>query len=199
MGGKGAIRTGNCAASSGALREDLRLMRRIAEGDLRAFEGFYRTFHPRLTRFLQVVLRRSTLVEEVLNDTMMTVWTRAGTYGGASRLSTWIFTIAYRKAMRALKGLDDPVDDRAVQLQPSLEIGAEELIRQQQSQGQLMQALGGLSAEHRTVIDLTYFQEFDYREIAEIMECPVDTVKTRMFHARRRLKDELGGGLADWL
>jgi RNA polymerase sigma-70 factor (ECF subfamily) len=56
-----------------------------------------------------------------------------------------------------------------------------------------------LSAEQRAVVDLTYFHGIGYREIAEILSCPVDTVKTRMFHARRRLKQTLSGTLADWL
>ena len=59
--------------------------------------------------------------------------------------------------------------------------------------------MGELSADHRAVVDLTYFHEIGYREIAELMDCPVDTVKTRMFHARRRLKAMLPGELADWL
>ena len=67
----------------------------------------------------------------------------------------------------------------------------------------MQQALRGaidqLSADHRTVVDLTYFHEIGYREIAELMDCPVDTVKTRMFHARRHLKSKLPGELADWL
>ena len=63
----------------------------------------------------------------------------------------------------------------------------------------LLGAMAGLSADHRAVVDLTYFHELGYREIAEIMGCPVDTVKTRMFHARRRLKEALGGALDDWL
>jgi RNA polymerase sigma-70 factor (ECF subfamily) len=49
------------------------------------------------------------------------------------------------------------------------------------------------------VVDLTYFHGLGYREIAEIVNCPVDTVKTRMFHARRRLKQALAGGVGDWL
>jgi RNA polymerase sigma-70 factor (ECF subfamily) len=56
-----------------------------------------------------------------------------------------------------------------------------------------------LSADHRAVLDLTYFHDVGYREIAEIMDCPVGTVKTRMYHARRHLKDMLAGRLADWL
>ena len=56
-----------------------------------------------------------------------------------------------------------------------------------------------LSTEQRAVVDLTYFHELGYREIAEILSCPVDTVKTRMFHARRHLRKSLGGELADWI
>jgi RNA polymerase sigma factor (sigma-70 family) len=59
--------------------------------------------------------------------------------------------------------------------------------------------MAGLSAEQRAVVDLTYFHGLGYREIAEILDCPVDTVKTRMFHARRRLRQALSGTLADWL
>ena len=56
-----------------------------------------------------------------------------------------------------------------------------------------------LSADHRAVVDLTYFHGMGYREIAEVVDCPVDTVKTRMFYARRRLKQALSGALADWI
>jgi RNA polymerase sigma-70 factor (ECF subfamily) len=68
-----------------------------------------------------------------------------------------------------------------------------------QTRAVLLKAIAGLSPDHRAVVDLTYFHEIGYREIAEIMDCPVDTVKTRMFHARRHLKGMLGGALADWL
>ena len=63
----------------------------------------------------------------------------------------------------------------------------------------LMKAMDQLSADHRAVVDLTYFHGMGYREIAEIVDCPVDTVKTRMFHARRRLRKAMPGTLADWL
>ena len=56
---------------------------------------------------------------------------------------------------------------------------------------QLSRALMSLSREHRAVIELTYYEGCSYREIAAILGCPVDTVKTRMFHARRHLKSLL--------
>ena len=63
----------------------------------------------------------------------------------------------------------------------------------------LMHALDMLSREQRSVLVLTYFHELPYAEIAQIMSCPVDTVKTRVFHARRRLRALLSGELGDWL
>ena len=73
------------------------------------------------------------------------------------------------------------------------------VVGRRQVQDVLVSAINELSSEHRTVVDLTYFHEMGYREIAEIMACPVDTVKTRMYHARRHLKTKLSGQLADWL
>jgi RNA polymerase sigma factor (sigma-70 family) len=180
-------------------QDDVRLLSRIGQKDLRAFETMFRAYQPRLTRFLRTMLRRSQLVEEVLDDTMLVVWTHPDRYNGKSKVSTWIFAIAYRKALRALKRQDEPVEDRAAETRESSEAGPEQLLGRRQVHDALVGAIQELSHEHRTVVDLTYFHEFGYREIAEVMSCPVDTVKTRMFHARRHLKAKLSGELADWL
>jgi RNA polymerase sigma-70 factor (ECF subfamily) len=192
-------RKGAAAATADRQEDEARLMARIAAGDLRAFERLYKAYHPRLSRFLTLLLGRPHLVDEVLNDTMMALWRKPDGWSGRSRLSTFIFAIAYRKAGKALKGLDEPVDDAAMAGLASEDITADVAFNREETRQRLMQALADLSPEHRGVVDLTYFQDFDYREIAEIMECPVETVKTRMFHARRRLKILMGGGLLDWL
>jgi RNA polymerase sigma factor (sigma-70 family) len=179
--------------------EDARLIRRIADRDLRAFEALYRNYHPRLTRFLTNLIRRPQLVEEVLNDTLLVVWDRPDSYNGSCKLSTWIFAIAYRKAMKALRRQDEPMEDKHAETRMTAEPGPEQQLGQRQVQQALLAAMAQLSADHRAVVDLTYFHEINYREIAEIMDCPVDTVKTRMFHARRHLKAMLAGQLADWL
>lgn len=172
---------------------------RILARDLEAFEQLYRAYHPRLTRFLARLLHRPQLVEEVLNDTMMVVWDRLAGFNGSSKLSTWIFAIGYRKAMRALRRHDEPADDAAIEAQIALDADPEDSAGRQRTAEILHEAMNGLSPDHRKVVHLTYFQEIGYREIAEIMDCPVDTVKTRMFHARRHLKRMLSGALADWL
>ena len=186
-------------APPSAAADDVRLLARIAARDLRAFETLYKAYQPRLARFLRAMLRRAPLVEEVLDDTMLVVWSHPDRFNGRSKVSTWIFAIAYRKALKALSRHDDPVEDRFAETRESPEAGPEQQLGQRQVQDVLMAAIKELSRDHRAVVDLTYFHGAGYREIAEIMDCPVDTVKTRMFHARRHLKTKLAGQLADWL
>ena len=135
----------------------------------------------------------------MLDDTLMVVWDRPDGYDGTSKVSTWIFAIAYRKALKSLRRWDEPMEDEKQDLHPSGEAGPEQRLGERQIQEVLMGAIGELSADHRAVVDLAYFHDIGYREIAEIMDCPVDTVKTRMFHARRHLKARLASRLADWL
>lgn len=179
------------AGAPGIASDDARLLTRIGAGDIKAFELLYRLYHTRLSRFLLSMLRRPALVEEVLNDTLMVVWRRPQGYNGQSKVSTWIFAIAYRQALKARARADEPAPDPQVDARPSLELGPEEALGGVQLQAIIAEALATLSPEHRAVVDLTYFHGAGYREIAEILDCPLGTVKTRMLHARRRLKDVL--------
>jgi RNA polymerase sigma-70 factor (ECF subfamily) len=168
--------------------DECALLARVAAGDRRAFDVLYREYWPRLTRFLDQVTRRPHLVEEVLNDTMLVVWRSAGTFKAQSRVSTWIFAIAYRKALKALKHARD--GGQQVDLLHELwapDDPERDAIRAQ-LKGQVRRALDALSPEQRAVVELTYYHGCAYAEIAQILECPVDTVKTRMFHARRKLR-----------
>jgi len=174
---------------------DQALMERVVARDLRAFEALYRIYHPRLDRFLGLVTPRPTIVEEALNDTMLVVWRRAETYSGECKVSTWIFAIAYRTALKALRTQDEPLEGGAVDELVCEDAGPEQEAIRTQTQATLARALGTLSAEQRAVIVLTYFHDLPYAEIARIVGCPVDTVKTRMFHGRRRLRAALHGRL----
>lgn len=190
---------GQTAGVASGVEEDLRLVARIRLRDRRAFDALYHLYRPRLARFLIHTLRRPHLVEEVLDDTLMVLWDRPDSYSGRSRLSTWLFTIAYRKAMKALRKQDDPMEDRPENGRASLERSPEQDAGDRRIRTALLDALATLSPEQRAVVDLTYFHEIGYREIAAIMDCPVDTVKTRMFHARRHLRRALPGEFSDWI
>jgi RNA polymerase sigma-70 factor (ECF subfamily) len=171
------------------LADEVALLRRVADGDRDAFDVLYRAYFRRLHRFLEQVTHRPELVGEIVNDCMLVVWRKAGTFNHGSRVSTWIFAIAYRRALKALKRAPDPsvevaLDEDSAQSDPGLE---QALIDHDMTQ-RLRTALGGLSADQRAVVELTYYHGYAYRETAQIVGCPVDTVKTRMFHARRKLR-----------
>ena len=137
--------------------------------------------------------QRPPLVEEILNDTLLVVWRKAHTYNLGSKVSTWIFAIAFRKALKALKRVDDPIDyDPAQDLRPAAS-DPEGEVMQGQTRAFLGRAMTELSAEHRAVIELTYYQGYACLEIAQIMDCPVATVKTRMFYARLAAQDTACG------
>jgi RNA polymerase sigma-70 factor (ECF subfamily) len=195
----GAARRPQTGARRSSGPEEGELLARVREGDLHAFERLYRIYQPRLARFLFNLVGRPQLVEEVMDDTMMVVWETAGSFRGTSKLSTWIFSIAYRKAVKAKMRWPDPVEDQPFDTRVSNDPGPDDELHHRRLHDALLEAMEELSPDHRAVVDLTYFHGLGYREIAEIMNCPVDTVKTRMFHARRRLRDKMPGSLPDWL
>jgi RNA polymerase sigma-70 factor (ECF subfamily) len=108
-----------------------------------------------------------------------------------SKVSTWIFGIAYRQAMKAIRLLDEPVDCDFEQIPDEDACAPEQACMQRQLQHAMANALDMLSADQRVAVKLTYYHGFRYGEIAETMACPVNTVKTRMFNARRQLKSAL--------
>jgi RNA polymerase sigma factor (sigma-70 family) len=174
---------------------DVQLVRRVAEGDLRAFDALYRSYFPRLVRFLDRMTRNAALIEEIINDTMYVVWDKAGTYNQTSKVSTWIFSIAYRRACKSIRKNDLPVEQEFELVNQDAMNEPEGRLSQRQLQHRVAAALDSIPIEQRTVVNLTYYHGMDYQEIARTMDCPVNTVKTRMFHARRRLKELLSKAL----
>jgi RNA polymerase sigma factor (sigma-70 family) len=174
--------------------DELSLLRLIALQDRSAFEAFYSLYYRRLFSYLFKVTRRAELVEEVLNDVMLVIWTKAHTFDGRSRPSTWVFGIAYHKAMKALsqrRPAEQLGDGEREAAEPVDADQPESLYVRRELASTLGRALLELSAEQRSVVELTYFFGLSYQEISEVMTCPVNTVKTRMFHARRRLRNLL--------
>ena len=122
---------------------------------------------------------------------MVVVWQKAGRFRGRSKLSTWILGIAYRITLKRLRGRSRRARAEAElphQAEPRNVEEPEARLSRRQSQELIRQALLRLSPKHRAVIVLTFFEGLSYREISEVVGCPHNTVKTRMFHARRNLR-----------
>lgn len=164
------------------------LLKRVAVKDRVAFEKLFKRFHPLLFRYLTRMMRRPEMVEEVVNDTMFVVWEKAGQFEGRSKVSTWITGIAYLKGIKALDRLRRIPDQQADAYEESDDIAESvNLISRLGIEQWVHSGLDKISPDQRSVVELTYFFGYSYQEIAEVMDCPVNTVKTRMFHARRRL------------
>lgn len=185
--------TGSRSTPAEAEALELRLLQRIASGDRDAFRDLYLRYHRRLARFLARHTHRREDAEEIINDTLWIVWQRAGDFRGASRASTWIMGIAYRRALKLFRR--SATHARVMSLEGPTEeaIDSADALQAADDRQILLGALEQLPLEQRLVLELTYFLDHSCEEIAEIMECPVNTVKTRMFHARRKLRVLLGG------
>ena len=165
------------------------LIARVSGGDQEAFQRLYGLYYQRLFRFVYRMTRRSDLVDEIINDVMFVVWQKALTFNRSSRVSTWILGIAYNKALKALErstitinevpleDVESCMADRSLPLEKHLEI-----------ENWVATAFDRLSPEQRAVMELTYQHGLHYSDIASILDCPENTVKTRMFYARKKLR-----------
>ena len=174
---------------SSAARE-VELIARVARQDRRAFEELYNLYHRRLARFLTRLTRRYDLAEEIINDTFWVVWRGARDFRGESLPSTWILGIAYRKARNAFRSAAR-ARARENLSPPSFPLTTEEPARAEELRDWLNHALSELPVEQRLAVELCYELGHSCEEIAKIMGCPVNTVKTRLFHARAKLQKRL--------
>ena len=176
-------------SAASANERELRLLSRVALQDRDAFRELYVIYHRRLSRFISRLTSRHELAEEIINDTMWTVWKKAAGFRAASRVSTWILGIAYRQSLMTFRRANShPLGDEPVGREAAV---AEDSHALAETREWLEHALVQLPLEQRMVIELTYFLGHSCDEIAAIMDCPVNTVKTRMFYARRKLKINL--------
>ncbi|HEY4368666.1 MAG TPA: sigma-70 family RNA polymerase sigma factor [Steroidobacteraceae bacterium] len=169
---------------------ELELMRRIVLRDRDAFRDLYLIYHRRVARFLMRMTSRHELVEEIINDTLWTVWQKAADFRGASRVSTWIVGIAYRRALKTLRQSGISRQMQSDEDMPEM-AAANDTQSETENRQWLELALTQLPMEQRMVLEFAYLLGYSCEEIAQIMECPVNTVKTRMFHARQKLKVSL--------
>ena len=166
------------------------LIGRIANGDRLAMQVLYARYHVRVFRFVIRLVRDESTAEDLISEVFLDVWRQAGRFEGRSAVSTWMLAIARFKALSALRrrpdqeldeetagAIEDPSDDPAAALE------------KKDKSTMLRKCLTGLSAEHREIIDLVYYHEKSVEEVAEIVGIPENTVKTRMFYARKRLAE----------
>jgi RNA polymerase sigma-70 factor, ECF subfamily len=167
---------------------DPEVIRRIAEGDKRALETLYARHSDRTFKFLLRLTANRPAAEDLTHDVFLEVWNSAKRFEARSSVSTWVLSIARYKALDAKRRRRTFTEhDLPARAEPSPETTA----MQASSSGYMRECLTALSQEHREIIDLVYFHEKSVKEVSAILEIPEATVKTRMFYARKKLKEML--------
>ena len=171
---------------------DEALIARIASGDRLAMQVLFARHHVRIYRFVLRLLRDQWKAEDLISEVFLDVWRQADRFEGRSTVSTWLLAIARFKALSALRrkpeeGLDE---DAALEIE-DLADNPEVTLEKKDRSAVIRKCLMGLSAEHREIIDLVYYHEKSVEEVAKFVGIPENTVKTRMFYARKKLAEML--------
>jgi len=166
----------------------LEFIKRISEGSEDAFRRLYDLTHKKTYFFLNRLLRDKATAEDIMVETYTEVWNGAKSFRGSSRVTTWIIGIARNLAMNQFKKLKthDNIEDFP-ELSDNSMPDAEPLNRHDL----LKKAMSRLSVKHSEILDLVFFHEMTYKEISELLDISVNTVKTRVFYAKDALKDSL--------
>jgi RNA polymerase sigma-70 factor (ECF subfamily) len=185
-------------AKTSAKERDRELLIAVASGSRQALEELYLGYHRRLARFLSRFTPRYENVEEIINDTFMVVWQSAKDFRHASQVSSWIIGIAYRTALKSIRRQKNHASARSLDDFPEQTIDP---TFETETRDWLQHGLKQLPMEQRLTLELAYHMGHSLEEIAAITDCPVGTVKARMFHAREKLRvflPTLGGAESDW-
>ena len=168
------------------------LIGRIASGDRLAMQVLFARHHVRVYRFVLRVVRDETKAEDLISEVFLDVWRQADRFEGRSAVSTWLLAIARFKALSALRRRpDEELDEEAAEAIEDPSDNPEESLAKKDKSSVIRKCLEGLSADHREIIDLVYYHEKSVEEVAEIVGIPENTVKTRMFYARKKLSELL--------
>ncbi|EIJ35208.1 sigma-70 family RNA polymerase sigma factor [Thiothrix nivea] len=181
------------AEAAGKLSDEV-LMELISHGNQQAFSQLYLRYQPRLVKYCARVLRDDIAqAADLVDEAMFDVWRSAENFAGRSKVSTWIYSIARNKVVSWLRKTSElTLEDESV-LEAMIDPTAnphEELALDDMKQ-QLLRLMDQLTEEHREVIRLTYFEDKSVKEVANILAISENTVKTRMFYARKRLEQLL--------
>jgi len=168
------------------------LIGRIAKGDRLAMQVLFARHHVRVYRFVLRLVGNPTVAEDLISEVFLDVWRQADRFEGRSAVSTWMLAIARFKALSALrKKPDEELDEETAEAIEDPGDDPEVALEKKDKSVVLRKCLEKLSPEHKEIIDLVYYHEKSVEEVAEIVGIPENTVKTRMFYARKRLAELL--------
>jgi len=186
----GQLCTITSAGRQGSDTADVALIRSIAAGDKQAMQILFARHNVRIFRFLVRFVGDTSAAEDLVSEVFLDVWRHAGRFRGRSQVTTWLLALARNKALSALRRRStEELDDKTVAAIEDPQDNPEVTIENRQTSEILLNCLTQLSPPHREVIDLVYYHEKSIDEVADITGVPQNTVKTRVFYARRRIAE----------
>jgi RNA polymerase sigma-70 factor (ECF subfamily) len=167
---------------------DETLVAQIAQRDKRALQQLYSRHHVRIYRFALRFLNDEAAAEDTVSEVFIDVWRQAERFEGRSQVTTWLLAIARNKALSMLRRRsNEELDDEVAEFIEDPSDNPEVAMLKSQRASVLQDCLTQLSPAHREIVDLVYYHEKSVEEVAEIISVPANTVKTRMFYARKRI------------
>lgn len=176
---------------------DSRLIAQIQSGNIQAFNALYEKYRHRVYRTALAITRDTAAAEDILQECFLRVHAYIDKLHGEHTLAPWLYRVTVNLSYQWLNK-----DHRQFQIlrrlrEPAAHPSAPRSVAQEELHEIVARALDMLSFDHRVVVVLYYLNEFSVEEIAQILDCPVGTVKSRLHYARRRLKELLASeGLA---
>ncbi|MEO0342368.1 MAG: RNA polymerase sigma factor [Pseudomonadota bacterium] len=172
------------------------LMQSIGSGDQAALAGLYRALERPVYKFILSKLNDPAEAHDILHEVFMDVWKAAPSFEGRSTVKTWIFGIAYRKTMDHFRKHSrvSVTDDMPEQIDESPD--AASCLAASQESAHVKHCMGELKAEHRSAVELAFFEDMSYGQISEVAGVPEGTIKTRIYHAKKLLMRCLQGRIA---
>jgi RNA polymerase sigma-70 factor (ECF subfamily) len=172
--------------------EALSLLAKIARGDETAFQSLYRKVSRSVYAFALQRMADAAGAEEIVVDTLLDVWKQPQRFRGEAKFSTWLLSIARNKIVdryRAKAPEHEDLQDFAETLPADISSDAFNQVADQQRREGVAHCMEKLSEEHRECLHLVYFEGMTVTEVAQVQAVPENTVKTRLFHARGKIKN----------
>jgi RNA polymerase sigma-70 factor (ECF subfamily) len=171
---------------------DALLVGQIGQGDKHAMQVLFGRHNVKVFRFLMRFVDNEATAEDLVSEVFIEVWRNAAQFEARSQVSTWLLAIARNKALSALRRRStDELDEEVLEFVEDPNDNPEVALQKVERSELLRDCLKQLSPAHREIIDLVYYHERTIEDVAEIIGVPQNTVKTRMFYARKRIGELL--------
>ncbi len=169
------------------MNEEQELIKRISQGDEEALKMVYQNTSRNVYQYIFRLCNNKETAEDLMIETYTQVWLSAKRFKGDSRVLTWIFGIARNLTMNEIKKRDYWHGD----LTDMENCGPEQFgfTHERETEDLVNIAIRQLSVKHREILDLIFMHEMSYEEVAKILNIPINTVKTRIFYAKEKLKE----------